>query len=143
MRIEPMIGADSFKLGVALNDPLWDQIAENFSFKRNFLQKNPALDFPSKGVIVYFDNDDYSAGIEILGGSAVFDGFDFIDISLSELKNWLKSSNYDFIYENDSVDIAELGISLYISRQSGKKIVRSLVIFNDSYMNNNDLNKII
>lgn len=143
MKLEPMIGADSFKLGVSFNDPLWNQIGENVPFKRNFLQKNPALDFPSKGVIVYFDNDNYSAGIEILGESAIFNGFNLIGVPLNEIKIWLKPLGYDFTHENDSIDIPKLGLSLYISKNQGREIVSSLVIFNESYIENNDLEKIV
>lgn len=139
MNIEIGVGIGEFKLGVALDDPLWDTLGNHTPFKRNFLQKNAGLDFDDHHTIVYFDNDNYSAAIEILRGEALLGGINLIGLSPREAKQQITLLDKEIKTDGDVIEARSIGLSLYLSRSTGNKIVRSLLVSNQSYLINNDL----
>ena len=139
MNIEPQVGVERFKLGVSINDPLWDEIGENVPFKRNFLQKNSALHFPNERVIIYFDSQNLSAAIEMLGDDAYFHGGKLIGMSVAEVKKFLSSAEKDFSFEENVLTANSLGLSFYITRKGRRRVVASVLVFNENYINDNDL----
>lgn len=139
MDIEIGVGIGKFKLGVALDDPLWDTLGNHAPFKRNFLQKNAGLDFHDDHVIVYFDNDGCSAAIEVLRGEASIDGINFMGISSREAKQQIKLLSREIKISGDTIEAPSIGLSLCLSRSTGKRMVDSLLVFNQSYLLNNDL----
>lgn len=139
MNIEPRIGVERFKLGVPLDSPLWDEIGENVPFKRNFSQKNPALRFSDQCLIIYFDNQNLSAAIEMLGNDAYFHEDNLIGLSVAEVKKLLGGTEKDFSYHEDVLTANSLGMSFYIVRKGKRRVVGSVLVFNENYINDNDL----
>lgn len=139
MDIEIGVGIGKFKLGVALEDPLWDTLGDHVPFKRNFLQKNAGLDFHDDHIIVYFDNDGCSAAIEVLKGEASIGGINLMGISSREAKRQIRLLDKEAKISGDVLEAPSIGLSFYLSRSTGRRIVASLLVFNQSYLLNNDL----
>ena len=139
MNIEPLVGIGKFKLGVELSDPLWSEIGEYLPFQRNYLQKNPSIRFPTDRVIVYFDNKNMSAAVEVLGNLALYKDSNLIGLSVKQAKILLGESENRLSYDGDVLTSDTLKISLYIVKRANKRVVGSILSFNESYLNDNDL----
>ncbi|QFP77566.1 hypothetical protein [Deinococcus sp. AJ005] len=139
MNIEPMVGVGQFKLGIGLDDPLWTEIGEHHPFKRNFMQENPSLSFPLHRTVVYFDNQNLSAAVEILGDSANFKSTNLIGLSVSEVRTLIGGEAGEYSYQDDVLTSISLNMSFYIFRRARKQVIRSVLVFADSYLTEDDL----